>query len=190
MIKRKVRISDLVTTSRILFVSLFALVLSSHPRLFGLPLGLFIIIVIFLTDTLDGIVARKLREESKFEPFYDIVGDRIAEITMIIPFVYLGIVNPIPLLYFVVKGFLVGYQRLQGFVGSGNQPFDQAKGRLLTFILKSPLMRQVYSISKISMICLFYVLIFKDSNDIRILSGAATFITIFLSLVRTVPVFL
>lgn len=190
MKKRKVRISDLITTSRVIFVSGFVIALSLRPEVFGLIPGLIIIVLIFLTDTLDGIVARRLNEESKFGPFYDIVGDRIAEITMLIPFVYLRITSPIPLLYFVVKGFLVGYQRLQGFVQSGKQPFDQVNGKLLKFILKSPFMRQLYSVAKISMICLMYILIFRDTPDVRIITNSVTVITMVLSLVRTIPVFI
>ncbi|MDD3647314.1 MAG: CDP-alcohol phosphatidyltransferase family protein [Candidatus Dojkabacteria bacterium] len=189
MKKRKFRISDLITTSRIILVTLFAVILSSTPEIFGLIPGLIIIIAIFLTDTLDGIVARKLKEESRFGAFYDIVGDRIAEIVMIVPFVYLHLINPLPLYYFVVKGFLVEYQRLIGFADSGKAPFDQVKQKILRFLLKSPFMRQLYSVSKISMICLFYMLIFRDDGDVRYISGFVTILTIAISLVRTIPVF-
>jgi CDP-diacylglycerol--glycerol-3-phosphate 3-phosphatidyltransferase len=185
----RIRISDLVTTTRIVLVSIFAVIVSYRQEFFGEILGVILILVMILTDTLDGIIARKFDESSEFGAFYDIVGDRIAEIVLLIPFVYLNLVSPIVIIYFIVKGFLVDYQRLYRYVQTREAPFKQLHGKASKFLIASPFMRQLYLISKIAMIIIFYLRIFSDSEFVTDFSHIIPWLTIFISLLRTVPVF-
>lgn len=187
--KRKVRISDLITTSRVIGVTIFSLIISYRPEFFGLIPGIVLILVIILTDFLDGMMARKLKETSEFGAFYDIVGDRITEIVMLLPYVYLGIASPIFPMYFVVKGFLVDYQRLYRYVRMRKSPFKQVRDKLSKFLVASPYIRSTYLISKIAMIILFYMRIFKESENLEFISIAVAVLAVVISISRTVPAF-
>jgi phosphatidylglycerophosphate synthase len=186
----KIRISDMVTTSRIVLIAVIVAVLSISPKTFGLFPGLIIILFTFLTDTLDGIVARALKEESKMGAFYDIVGDRIFETAMLVPFVYMQIASPFILIYFVIKNFLIDFQRFMEFAGSNKVPFKQLNSPLPKFLVSSPIMRSSYSVSKILMILSFYSLIFVDREELKIFAIVMSVITIVVSLLRAIPPFL
>lgn len=188
--KKTFRYSDLVTTSRIILVGLFALVISFQPKTFGLIPGLILVLFIFLTDSLDGLIARKFNEKSEFGPFYDIVGDRVAEVAILIPFIYLRITTPIPLLYLLTRGYLVDYRRMYQYVLSKKAPFKQLKTKWASFLISSPFMRQIYLFSKILMAEVFYALIFLDDPTLRTVGDVIPFVVIAISLARTIPVYL
>lgn len=181
------RLSDAFTTLRIFGVAAVALIISSRPEFFGLIPGLFLIIFIFFTDTFDGIIARKFNEESEFGPFYDITGDRVAEIVFLVPFVYLNITQPYILIFFVVKGFLIDYRRFWKYVKERQPPFKQLKSPISKFLVGSPIMRQLIQASKIGMVCAFYATIFIDSQTLDIVVMYIPIFTIIISLFRTIP---
>lgn len=185
----KLRYSDLMTTTRILAVGVFALVVSMNPTLLGLWPGLVILGLIFLTDGLDGQIARRFDGESKFGAFYDIVGDRVAETVLLIPFVFLQIAHPIVLIYFVTKDFLVDYKRMTTFIESEDVPFKQVKGPIAEFLTASRPMRFFYAVIKLVMIALFYVLIFDSRPELVSLASVIAMVTVITSLLRTIPSF-
>lgn len=188
--KPKFKVSDFVTSSRILFVALFVITLIFSKTFFGLIFGAILILVIFLTDSLDGYIARRLKEASKLGAFYDIVGDRIAETALLIPFVYFGIASPLILIYYVLKNFLVDYHRFTEFIVTSDVPFDQVKNKLGKFLLKSGYMRSSYVILKIAMVELFYFVIFITDDRLRLASVIVGWLTVIISILRTLPSFL
>lgn len=188
--KENIRYSDLITTLRVVLVSIFGGVVAYYPTTFGLIPGLLLISFIFFTDTLDGIVARKRGEDSKYGAFYDIVGDRITEIALVIPFVYLRIASPLILIYFVSKGFLIDYLRFKRFSLSSDVPFKQLNNRINKFLVSSRFMRASYGLSKTIMIFAFYILIFKESDGLKFAAITISVFTVIVSLLRSLPAFI
>ncbi|KXK25894.1 MAG: CDP-diacylglycerol--glycerol-3-phosphate 3-phosphatidyltransferase [candidate division WS6 bacterium OLB20] len=189
--KSKIRYSDLMTTARIISVAIFAVYVSAFPTGLGLIPGLVILALIFLTDGLDGQIARRIDGESKLGAFYDIVGDRIAETVLLVPFVFNQ--HPgamIALVYFIVKDFLVDFRRMATFMDSSDVPFKQVSGRLAEFITAGRFMRSFYAVIKLVMIGIFYVWLFDPSEELTALSMAVMIITLIVSFVRTVPSFI
>lgn len=184
---KNIRVSNLITSSRILFVAIFAALVSFEPELFGLYIGLLIIGLIFFTDFLDGFVARKFEGESKFGAVYDIVGDRVAEVVLLVPFTYLNIASPLIIIYFVVKDFLIDYIRLKKFTRSNQVPFKQIDNRISKFLVSSRPMRSSYAILKMIMIFSFYFYIFEPSSDLETALIIISFITVVVSVLRTAP---
>lgn len=187
--KKKLRLSDAMTTLRIIAVAIFALIISANPTIFGLIGGLVILALIFLTDGLDGQLARRFDGESKMGAFYDIVGDRIAETVLLVPFVYLQIANPFVLVFFICKDFLVDFQRFATYMQTSAVPFKQVHGPLATFLTASRFMRFFYAVIKLVMLGLFYLAIFDSSAAVADLAGIVALITVITATLRTLPSF-
>ncbi len=187
---QNIRYSDLITTSRVFLVAIFAGILSFEPEVFKFIPGILLIAFIFFTDTLDGIVARKWKENSKFGAFYDIVGDRITEVTLLIPFTYLNIASPLILIYFVVKNFLIDYIRFKKFVQSDSVPFKQLNNKINSFLVSSRFMRASYGTSKMAMIFVFYSQIFYAQDWLNEFSTVVAIFTVAISFLRSAPSFI
>jgi CDP-diacylglycerol--glycerol-3-phosphate 3-phosphatidyltransferase len=190
MKNKKFRYSDLITTARVFLVAIFAFVLCFEPKIFGLWIGLILISIIFFSDFLDGVVARRIDAESKFGAFYDIVGDRITEIVILVPFIYLRIAHPIVIIYFIVKGFLIDYNRFVKFVESNNVPFKQLKSGISKFLVSHRVMRAAVGSSKLVLSYLYYTIIFYPEDGFKFLASIVAAITIIVSLLRTMPPFI
>jgi len=73
--------ANLITLSRLLLLFVVVAIAyqpSSWLKLIDVPLLIFV----FVTDGLDGYVARKRRETSQFGAMFDIAVDRIVELTL------------------------------------------------------------------------------------------------------------
>jgi phosphatidylglycerophosphate synthase len=76
-----------------------------------LILALWIIFVILL-DALDGIVARKLKEKSRFGAYVDIAADRAVELIILFVYAYWGIIHYIFPIVFAVRGMTTDFLRI------------------------------------------------------------------------------
>ncbi len=186
--KKYFRWADFITTLRIILGIIFVMVLMYFPNKLNIWLSIIIISIIFAMDGLDGIFARHFDKPSKTGGFYDIVGDRIIEIILQIPFVYLRILNPVVLLYYVVKDFVVDYIRTANLVHTmtTKAPFDQLKRKVSIFLIKSRFMRFSYALAKMLMF-IFLIIALYNSSWISFANYFAYF-TVFLSLLRSIPV--
>jgi len=93
--KEKLRLSNAISSVRVVLVAIFGAFWCFEPQIVGFIPGILLIAFIFFTDTLDGMVARYKKETSVMGSFYDIVGDRVTETGLLIPFVYLHIASPL-----------------------------------------------------------------------------------------------
>ena len=73
--------------------------------------ALFLTIVAFALDGLDGYIARKFNEESKFGALLDIMGDRIVENTYWILFAVMGWINIFFPIIVLTRGFVTDTNR-------------------------------------------------------------------------------
>ncbi|MGH6915375.1 MAG: CDP-alcohol phosphatidyltransferase family protein, partial [Geminicoccales bacterium] len=98
--------ANLITLSRLLLLMVVVLI-AYQPYSWCHVLNVALLILVFVSDGLDGYIARKRNEESVFGAMFDIASDRIAELTMWIVLVDLGMVPVWVPLVFIVRGTIV-----------------------------------------------------------------------------------
>ena len=114
--------ANLITLSRLLLLILVVIIAYQPPGLFQL-LNVPLLILVFVTDGLDGYVARKRHETSQFGAMFDIAGDRIVELTMWIVLAHLELVPIWVPIVFVVRGTIVDAIRASQTTSRRASPF-------------------------------------------------------------------
>lgn len=141
--------ANLITLSRLLLLLVVI-------RLFYLPvtawqfLSFALVILIFVSDGLDGYIARKRNETSLFGALFDIAGDRIVELTLWIVTADVGLVPIWVPLVFIVRGVIVDTIRSSNAVAQGMAPFALMRSPIGKFLVASKLMRALYAVVKAS----------------------------------------
>ncbi|ACZ38880.1 CDP-alcohol phosphatidyltransferase family protein [Sphaerobacter thermophilus] len=141
--------ANLITIGRLvlLFVTIALIYTHSYP-LALLSIGL--IVVVFLSDGLDGFVARRRNSTSEFGAVLDIAGDRVVENALWIVFAELGLIGVWAPLVVMTRGFLVDAMRSVGY-SQGKSAFG-ANTMMLTplsrFLTASRFMRAFYGAAK------------------------------------------
>lgn len=107
-----------------------------------------LMIVIFITDGLDGYIARKRNESSVFGALYDIAGDRIVELTMWIIAADLDLVPIWVPLIVIVRDVIVDTIRSSEASSKGIVPFALLQSSLAKWLVASRFMRGLYAVIK------------------------------------------
>ena len=110
--------------------------------------ALILTIIAFALDGVDGYVARKLHEESKFGALLDIMGDRIVENTYWILFAVMGWINILFPLIALTRGFITDTIR-SAAMEQGLTPFGMQVNPICKFITGSRFMRISYAVAKV-----------------------------------------
>jgi CDP-diacylglycerol--glycerol-3-phosphate 3-phosphatidyltransferase len=139
--------ANLVTLSRLLLL-IVVVALSYLPPTPWQIANFFLIILIFVTDGLDGYVARKRHETSLFGALFDIAGDRIVELTLWIVAADTDLVRAWVPLVFVWRGVIVDTIRSSNAVAEGMAPFALMRSPLGKFIVASRFVRVLYAVVK------------------------------------------
>ena len=108
----------------------------------------FLIIFIFVSDGLDGYIARKRNETSLFGALFDIAGDRITELTLWIVATDTDLVPIWVPLVFIIRGVIVDTIRSSNAVAEGVAPFALMRSPLGKFIVAGKLVRTLYAVAK------------------------------------------
>jgi CDP-diacylglycerol--glycerol-3-phosphate 3-phosphatidyltransferase len=112
--------------------------------------------LVIWADALDGYLARKLKQTSKFGALLDIVGDRIVEMAYWIAFTALGWIPVWVPLLFLVRGNFVDAIRSaaseQGYTAFGEKTMQ--KSALARFLVASNFSRFTYAVAKAVAFCL------------------------------------
>lgn len=111
-------------------------------------LALTLTIIAFALDGVDGYVARKFNEESKFGALLDIMGDRIVENTYWILFAVMGWINILFPLIAITRGFVTDTIR-SAAMEQGLTPFGMQVNPICKFITGSRFMRISYAVAKV-----------------------------------------
>ena len=111
-------------------------------------LALVLTIIAFALDGVDGYVARKFHEESKFGALLDIMGDRIVENTYWILFAVMGWLNILFPLIAITRGFVTDTIR-SAAMEKGLTPFGMQVNPICKFITGSKFMRISYAVAKV-----------------------------------------
>ena len=105
-------------------------------------------IIAFALDGVDGYLARKFHEESKFGALLDIMGDRIVENTYWILFAVMGWINILFPLIAITRGFVTDTIR-SAAMEKGLTPFGMQVNPICKWITGSKFMRISYAVAKV-----------------------------------------
>ena len=139
--------ANLVTLGRLL-VLLFVVWLFYQPLSAWSFANFFLIVLIFVSDGLDGYIARKRNETSLFGALFDIAGDRITELTLWIVAADIDLVPIWVPLVFIIRGVIVDTIRSSNAVAEGMAPFALMRSPLGKFIVAGKFMRIFYAVAK------------------------------------------
>ena len=141
--------ANLVTLSRLVLL-LLVVWLSYLPPTPWAFASFFLIIFIFVSDGLDGYIARKRNETSLFGALFDIAGDRIVELTLWIVAADIDLVPIWVPLVFIIRGVIVDTIRSSDAVAHGVAPFALMRSPLGKFIVAGKFVRILYAVVKAS----------------------------------------
>lgn len=144
--------ANLITLSRLLLLMVVVLI-AYQPYSWWHVLNVALLILVFVSDGLDGYVARKRNEESVFGAMFDIASDRIAELTMWIVLVDLGIVPVWVPLVFIVRGTIVDTIRANQVTTAHETPFSMLETPLGKWLVAGKFMRAFYATLKATTFC-------------------------------------
>jgi len=141
--------ANLVTLSRLLLLIVVGWLFYQPPTAWQL-LNFWLVILIFVSDGLDGYVARKRNETSLFGALFDIAGDRIVELTLWIVAADNKLVPIWVPLVFIVRGIVVDTIRSSNAVAQGMAPFALMRSPIGKFLVAGKPMRGLYAVVKAS----------------------------------------
>lgn len=144
--------ANLITLSRLILLILVVVMAYNAPPVWQL-LMVPLLIVVFVTDGLDGYVARKRKEVSLFGAMFDIAGDRIVELSMWIVLADLDLVPIWVPLVFVIRGVIVDTIRATEASGHRQSPFAMMTTPAGKWLVGSKFMRIFYAVLKAVVFC-------------------------------------
>jgi CDP-diacylglycerol---glycerol-3-phosphate 3-phosphatidyltransferase len=112
-----------------------------------------LIVVLILLDTLDGVVARALHQESLIGSILDIAADRTVELVLWVVFADLDLIPIVVPLVVLARGVFVDAVRSVA-PAQGLTPFGLMRSRFGRFLVKSPWLRTPYGLVKAVAFCL------------------------------------
>ena len=187
--------ANIVSVARI-FVAYGAIALLFNHTMWAYVLAFFLTAIAFAMDGLDGYIARKFNQSSKWGSVLDILGDRIVEVSYWIVFAVLGWINIAFPLICVARAFTTDGIRSvalsKGYTAFGETSMQSSK--LGKFICASRFMRISYAVAKVAA---FMLLIVVNTPGIEIWNGLPLLNTITMTLawiaiifcvVRAIPV--
>ncbi len=138
--------ANIITVARfpLLFIYLGILYYGNQTLMFW---DVFLIIIIFNLDSLDGWVARKLNEASLLGSVLDIATDRTLEYVLWVVYAHLGLIPVLVPIIVLIRGTSVDAVRSVR-MKSGLSAFDQIQSPLSKFLVSSRFMRAFYGIAK------------------------------------------
>lgn len=144
--------ANLITLSRLLLLILVVWLAYQGPsplQFLNVPL----LMLVFVTDGLDGWVARRRGETSQFGAMFDIAGDRIVELTMWIVLADLDLIPIWVPLVFVVRGTIVDAIRASQTTGRQRSPFAMMETAVGRWLVAGRFMRIFYALLKGTAFC-------------------------------------
>jgi CDP-diacylglycerol--glycerol-3-phosphate 3-phosphatidyltransferase len=183
--------ANLITLGRTLLA--FLVVAMLHWRTTGVYLTAVVLTVtIILLDALDGYVARRRRECTKFGALADILGDRVVEMTYWIVFAAFGWIPVWVAIIVAARGIVVDGIRALA-LERGMSAFGMMRSRLGRLLVSSRASRATYGAGKaiaFSLVILLFTpgLVALLGGGLRTLTYAAVYFTVALCVIRGTPV--
>lgn len=145
--------ANLITLSRLLVLIAVVAIAYQQPPSWLHFINVPLLIIVFVTDGLDGYIARKRNETSLFGAMFDIAGDRIVELTM---WIVLADLNLVPIwvpLVFVIRGTVVDTIRSSRASARGESPFSMMETVVGRWLVAGKFMRIFYAVLKAHAFC-------------------------------------
>jgi CDP-diacylglycerol---glycerol-3-phosphate 3-phosphatidyltransferase len=141
--------ANLITIGRLglLFIAIALIYTRSYPVVAVMSV---MVMIVFVSDALDGFVARRYGSESEFGAVLDIAGDRVVENALWIVFAHLGLIGVWAPLLVMTRGFFVDTMRSVGYT-QGKTAFGEktmARSPVTRFLTASRFMRAFYGAAK------------------------------------------
>lgn len=144
--------ANLITLSRL--VLLLVVVAIAYRPVSAMQLWIWpILSLVFISDGLDGWVARRRGEESLFGALFDIAVDRIVELTLWIVLADLDLVPIWIPIVFVVRGVLVDAIRASQVQADRSGPFSLLNSPAARWLVAGRFMRGFYATVKAFAFC-------------------------------------
>ncbi len=144
--------ANLITLSRLLLL-IAVVAIAYQPPSWWQFLNVPLLIIVFVTDGLDGYVARRRGETSLFGAMFDIAGDRIVELTMWIVLADLDLLPIWVPLVFVIRGTIVDAIRASQTASRNQSPFAMMESALGRWLVAGKFMRIFYAVLKAHAFC-------------------------------------
>jgi len=193
--KIKDNIANIVSITRI-FVAYGAIALLYVQTTWAYVLAFLLTAIAFSMDGLDGYLARKLNQSSKWGSVLDILGDRIVEVSYWTVFAVMGWISIWFPLVCVARAFTTDGIRSvalsKGYTAFGDTSMQQSK--IGKFICASKFMRISYAVAKVAAFMLLIVVytpgieIWQGLPTLKFITMAFAWIAIIFCVVRAVPV--
>ena len=151
-------------------------------------------VIVIWFDGLDGYVARKFNESSRFGALLDILGDRIVENVYWIAFCALNYVPVWIPIVVVTRGLLTdGVRSLafeKGYTAFGSTTMMQ--GKIAKFIVASNFVRFTYAVCKAMafalLIAAYIPMDYQYKDVVTVAAYVCVYVSVFLCVLRGVPV--
>jgi len=144
--------ANLMTLSRLILLLVVVWIAYLPPTPWQY-LNVILIIAIFVTDGLDGYIARKRNEATLFGALFDIAGDRIVELTLWIVYADLNLIPIWVPLVFIIRGTVVDTIRSSQSRDAGASPFEMIQSPLGKWLVAGKFMRIFYAVMKAHAFC-------------------------------------
>ncbi len=151
-------------------------------------------VLVIWMDGLDGYVARKFNESSRFGAVLDILGDRIVENIYWITFCALNFIPAWIPIVVVTRGILTdGVRSLafeKGYTAFGSTTMMQ--GKIAKFIVASNFCRFTYAVCKAMafalLIAAYIPIDYQFKNVVTVVAYVCVYVSVFFCVVRGLPV--
>jgi len=193
--KIKDNIANIVSISRV-FVAYAAIGLLFNKTTESYILAFVLTAIAFAMDGLDGYLARKLNQSSKWGSVLDILGDRIVEVSYWTVFAVLGWINILFPLICVARAFTTDGIRSvalsKGYTAFGETSMQSSK--LGKFICASKFMRISYAVAKVLAFMLLIIVYtpalenWKYISELNLITMILAWAAIIFCVVRAIPV--
>lgn len=191
----KNNMANIVSIARI-FVAYIAIALLYEQTTWAYIISFVLTIIAFSMDGLDGYIARKYNQSSKWGSVLDILGDRIVEVSYWTVFAVMGWINIMFPLVCVARAFTTDGIRSvalsKGYTAFGDKTMQSSK--IGKFICASRFMRISYAVAKVMAFLLLIVVntpgieLWKWTPILHIITMLFAWAAIIFCVVRAIPV--
>lgn len=184
--------ANIITLARFPLIFIYLTVLY-YGNSTGLLLNTPLVVLIFLMDVFDGIIARKRGETSLLGSVLDIATDRTMEYVLWVVYAHLRLIPVVVPIIVIIRGTIVDAVRSIG-MKSGVRAFDQIQSPINRFLVSSRFMRAWYGTVKTmaaGLLTLSYGLNSLNSSwsDLVYQAGLlTTWLSVFTCVIRGIPV--
>jgi CDP-diacylglycerol--glycerol-3-phosphate 3-phosphatidyltransferase len=185
-------VANLITTLRFPLL-VFVVLLLYFSGSVGQLIDAFLIVVLILMDSLDGIVARRRREQTLVGSALDVAADRSVEIVLWVAYAHLKLIPVVIPLTVIIRGALTDSIRNVA-LQHGKSAHSMMRSSWARWLVASPYMRTGYAVVKAVAFTVLAIALglrsggYATWHSFWIAGSAFTWLSLALCILRGVPV--